>query len=398
MTMPACTYSSQSGYRYGFNGKEKLDEVYGGGNLYDYGERIYDPRLGRLLSIDPLTDEYAELSTYQYANNSPIANIDLLGEQNYWYGVTFDKDGKSQVVLVKSETFYLQLTGGQEGWTASNFIYYNANNYYRGDGPVAKAGIYSDLTGKTKDELDAFMGIQKSVPEMNAEAKAQREQELKELFTGAIIVAYAIKFKSPTTSTSTTNQQKSANNKTNTTGKKEENSKKGTKGDKTNPVKAGATTSNNTAGANAKGNLGTPLVSPIIVKGKLFGNYGEGTITDSKNNIIGSVQNNFGNLDLYVNTKGTEYNGRGNEVFKALVNSASNTFYIGINGTWTSGSLGSNLRAFNNAINNGLTPQQAAFKTFTGTNAKELGFKNVTINSTLGTKGNYTAVSVTFTN
>jgi hypothetical protein len=31
-----------SGYRYGFNGMEKDDEVNGSGNSYDFGERLYN--------------------------------------------------------------------------------------------------------------------------------------------------------------------------------------------------------------------------------------------------------------------------------------------------------------------------------------------------------------------
>ena len=50
--MPGRTFSSSS-YRYGFNGKENDNEVKGNGNQQDYGMRIYDPRLGRFLSIDP---------------------------------------------------------------------------------------------------------------------------------------------------------------------------------------------------------------------------------------------------------------------------------------------------------------------------------------------------------
>lgn len=58
MQMPGRTYSSPS-YRYGFNGKEKDDETYGvGGSSYDYGFRIYNSRLGRFLSVDPLTKKY----------------------------------------------------------------------------------------------------------------------------------------------------------------------------------------------------------------------------------------------------------------------------------------------------------------------------------------------------
>jgi RHS repeat-associated protein len=66
-------------YRYGFNGKENDNEVKGEGNLQDYGMRIYDTRLGKFLSIDPLTNEYAYLTPYQFGHNNPIALIDLDG-------------------------------------------------------------------------------------------------------------------------------------------------------------------------------------------------------------------------------------------------------------------------------------------------------------------------------
>ena len=40
------TQISTGTYRYGFNGKEMDNEVSGQGNQYDYGFRIYNPRLG----------------------------------------------------------------------------------------------------------------------------------------------------------------------------------------------------------------------------------------------------------------------------------------------------------------------------------------------------------------
>ena len=76
MLMPGRKFSAGSGYRYGFNGKEKSDEVYGEGNVYDYGARIQDPRLGRWLSVDPLQLKYTDLSPYQYCANSPISAKD----------------------------------------------------------------------------------------------------------------------------------------------------------------------------------------------------------------------------------------------------------------------------------------------------------------------------------
>ncbi|MDA3616334.1 RHS repeat domain-containing protein, partial [Polluticaenibacter yanchengensis] len=68
-----------NGYRYGFNGKEKDNDVKGDGNQQDYGMRIYDGRLGRFLSVDPITMSYPMLTPYQFASNRPTKAIDLDG-------------------------------------------------------------------------------------------------------------------------------------------------------------------------------------------------------------------------------------------------------------------------------------------------------------------------------
>ncbi|MES2733636.1 MAG: RHS repeat-associated core domain-containing protein [Bacteroidota bacterium] len=85
--------SGMSSYWYGFNGKE-MDKDLGGGKVnYDYGFRIYNPELGKFLSVDPLTKEYAELTPYQFASNTPIEAIDLDGleakssKDGFWTGV-----------------------------------------------------------------------------------------------------------------------------------------------------------------------------------------------------------------------------------------------------------------------------------------------------------------------
>jgi RHS repeat-associated protein len=69
-----------SKYRFGFGSKEKDNEMYGEGNAYDYGARIYDPRLGKWLSTDPLQQKYADLSPYNYCANSPISAKDPDGK------------------------------------------------------------------------------------------------------------------------------------------------------------------------------------------------------------------------------------------------------------------------------------------------------------------------------
>lgn len=75
------TAGTAKGYRYGFNGKENDNEVKGEGNQQDYGMRIYDPRIGRFLSVDPVTKEFPWYTPYQFAGNKPIKYIDLDGAE-----------------------------------------------------------------------------------------------------------------------------------------------------------------------------------------------------------------------------------------------------------------------------------------------------------------------------
>jgi len=82
--MPGRVSTSADNYRYGFNGKENDNEVKGNGNQQDYGMRIYDPRLGKFLSVDPITKEYPELTPYQFASNTPIQAVDLDGLEAFF--------------------------------------------------------------------------------------------------------------------------------------------------------------------------------------------------------------------------------------------------------------------------------------------------------------------------
>ena len=102
MMMPGRKYQAESGYRYGFNGKENDNDVKGEGNQQDYGMRIYDPRLGRFLSTDPLTKQHPQLTPYQFASNSPISGIDLDGLEFYYTadGKLLGKFGKSTEIRI----------------------------------------------------------------------------------------------------------------------------------------------------------------------------------------------------------------------------------------------------------------------------------------------------------
>ena len=72
-------YVVSNGYRYGFNGMERDDNVKGAGNSYTTEFRQYDPRVGRWLSIDPLFAHFPWQSPYVAFDNNPIYYNDPKG-------------------------------------------------------------------------------------------------------------------------------------------------------------------------------------------------------------------------------------------------------------------------------------------------------------------------------
>ena len=69
------------GYRYGYQGSEKDNETKGNGNSYTTEFRQLDPRLGRWLSVDPLSFKFPWQSTYIAFDNNPISLVDRLGSE-----------------------------------------------------------------------------------------------------------------------------------------------------------------------------------------------------------------------------------------------------------------------------------------------------------------------------
>jgi RHS repeat-associated protein len=79
-----------SKYRYSYNCKETDDET----GIQDYGFRMYDSRLCRFLSVDPLAEEYPWYTPYQFAGNKPIVSIDIDG---------LESDGKASPEIEKPQ-------------------------------------------------------------------------------------------------------------------------------------------------------------------------------------------------------------------------------------------------------------------------------------------------------
>ncbi len=131
---------------YLYNGKEfNLDstDVDGDGKRelalgwYDYGARFYDPAIGRFTGVDPIADQFPHVSTYNYAENSPISNIDLWGLQAVFFqaalkeNATFQEayninrnstsEGRAFGNALKSQSkidvLYTSFPAGQDGFT-----------------------------------------------------------------------------------------------------------------------------------------------------------------------------------------------------------------------------------------------------------------------------------------
>ena len=94
-------------FAFGFNGKENLMEVNG---WQDYGERMYNRLTCRFPTPDKLIiteKKYPELSSYQFASNSPIIGIDLDGKEFLGVGYLVDKlsEGAAKIGLVRTAGF-----------------------------------------------------------------------------------------------------------------------------------------------------------------------------------------------------------------------------------------------------------------------------------------------------
>jgi RHS repeat-associated protein len=100
MQMPGREFSAEE-YRYGFNGMEKDDEFKGEGNSYDYGARMYDSRIGRWLSVDPLAGKFQDISPFSFAANNPIYFIDPDGRTIKG----FNEDDIAKVGIIVQDIF-----------------------------------------------------------------------------------------------------------------------------------------------------------------------------------------------------------------------------------------------------------------------------------------------------
>ena len=97
-------YSSPGSFRYGFNNKEKDNEIKGEGNGIAYENRIYDPRIAKWLSIDPLQKKYPNESPYNFTSDNPIYFADKDGKDKITIVTIIGKDGKTTQLTLRDKT------------------------------------------------------------------------------------------------------------------------------------------------------------------------------------------------------------------------------------------------------------------------------------------------------
>ncbi len=135
--------NSDPDYRFGFNGMLRDDDVRdknapifaeeGLGNSYDFGARIYDPRAGRWLSLDPLMSKYPSVSSYIFTLNNPINFIDpdgrvvifINGQHDGNGGTSAYWNGWDKKVIDKIQDYHTPIyrDGASGGW--GNTFYTN---------------------------------------------------------------------------------------------------------------------------------------------------------------------------------------------------------------------------------------------------------------------------------
>jgi RHS repeat-associated protein len=152
---------SKGEYRYGFNGMEKDNEMKGEGNSLDFGARIYDSRLGRWMSVDPLARLQPSWSVYKSFKDNPIIYNDPDGRVETIRTVTFDPATKKTTIEVTYANKVMTDGAAVDifHWTGD----YQVNRYYDFETTITKEIVNGKAEVRdTKHEIITENGIKKT--------------------------------------------------------------------------------------------------------------------------------------------------------------------------------------------------------------------------------------------
>ncbi|MDA3883569.1 MAG: hypothetical protein PF481_09820 [Bacteroidales bacterium] len=158
MTMQGRSFNTEK-YRFGFQGQETENELYGEGNASFFKYRISDNRLGRFFSVDPLAAEYPHNSPYAFSENRVIDGVELEGLEFEDYLNKLKEAYNTVIQIYKASEVVVEFA-----IEVYNIVKYNpkrnengdvvvdnnveaADHYYRGDGESVELGP------KTKDAI-----------------------------------------------------------------------------------------------------------------------------------------------------------------------------------------------------------------------------------------------------
>jgi len=148
--------SYRDGYRYGFNGKEQ-DKETTNTTTYDYGFRIYNPALGRFLSVDPLSNQYPFYTPYQFAGNTPIMAIDLDGLEIWAVNPSTGETAAGPL--------YMPNYSKEKGWVSGRFASKPAPPIPQPQtqkGPTLQ--VASESTAQGKVQIQTKIALSKTAP------------------------------------------------------------------------------------------------------------------------------------------------------------------------------------------------------------------------------------------
>jgi RHS repeat-associated protein len=127
------------GYRFGYNGQEKDNEVAGEGNHLAFGDYGYDTRIGKRWNVDPKVVLMPSWSPYTFCKNNPIIYLDPDGQFPILINGRVHKNSERA-----SWTYWDK--GVRETIKSATGYYHSQFKYVDGDkgnwaGPRLKAGI-----------------------------------------------------------------------------------------------------------------------------------------------------------------------------------------------------------------------------------------------------------------
>ena len=90
--------------------------------------RVYDPRIGRFLSTDPLQTQFPDLTPYQFAGNTPIQAVDLDGREPKGFMINWRRQGDEVALGSGNSVQNIYDSETKRYWSVMH--YPNTGDYY----------------------------------------------------------------------------------------------------------------------------------------------------------------------------------------------------------------------------------------------------------------------------